>query len=412
MAGRWPVSSIFYGPDIGEHTEAFIPHGKNPRKGGFSIPEEQTLPAPDTMACRLLALTAISGELPANLLPKIPGGERYKELTVLSLKEKGLLHTYYRDHLRGYRLGRQAKALLLAQQPGRFSFFLTGSRDTNLLKSEAVRRLRLHHIAAMTVLAQNAGVRVFRDGKPDLFAPDGFDPAHFSKTDLPLFYTSREVKAVGPDAIKIRGSRMTGVLLAFSGIYLTYHGGHAPPKWEAWAEEKAKTLMQILLCRERLAGFYRTGDIRALLVCEGMEPLAEILSSADTPERCFYLLDDNHSQFIYLTNDLAGEKLLRLLCSPDKQAGIDRLLRAELRPPIPKAAIEHDALDAQGRPVLFAYLPNIPRLGRFLEALKVFDRPGCIACFDFQARTLQGRLGPGVSFLPISLEKAERAVSL
>lgn len=205
---------------------------------------------------------------------------------------------------------------------------------------------------------------------------------------------------------------MTGVLLAASGIYLTYHGGHTPPKWEAWAEEKAKTLMQIILCRERLAGFYQTSDIRAVLVCEGMEPLAEILSSADTPDRCFALLDDNHSRFIYLTNDVLGEKLLRLLCDPEKQAGIDRLLQKELCPPIAKGAIEHDALDAHGRPVLFAYLPNIPRLGRFLEALNVFDRQGCIACFDFQARALQGRFGPGVSFLPISLEKAERMVGL
>jgi len=376
-------------------------------KGGFPIPEKQALPAPDTVACRILALTAISGEPPASLLPRLPGGKRYKELTVLSLKEKGLLRTYYRGHLRGYRLGRRAKSLLLAQQPERFSFFLTGNTDTNLLKSEIARRLRLHHIAGVTVLAMNAGAHIFRDDKPDIFGPDRSDGGKFSPAVLPLFYTSREIKSVGPDAVKIRGSRMTGILLVPSSIYLTYYGGHTPPQWEAWAEEKAKTLMQIVLCRERLAGFYSTSDIRAVLICEGMEPLTKILSSADSPERCFFLLDGNYSHFFYLTSDNYGEKLLRLLCEPDRQAAMDQLLRKELKPPIPDAAIEHDALDVQGRPILFAYLPNIPRLGRFLEGLKVFDRQGCIVCFDFQTQALRGCCGGNVTIMAISFDRFE-----
>lgn len=364
------------------------------------------------MAYRILALTAISGELPTKLLPRLPGGERYKELTALSLKEKGLLRTHYRDHLRGYRLGRRAKTLLLTQQPERFSFFLTGNTDTNLLKSEVMRRLRLHYIADMTVLAQNAGAHIFRDDKPDLFCPDKFDPNSFSPASLPLFYTSREIKAIGPDAIKIRNSRMTGILLASSRVYLVYYGGRTAPEWKSWVEEKAKSLMQTVLSYERLSGFYKTSDIQALLVCEGMDPLVEILAGSDTRERCFFLLDDSNSHFFYLTNDVQGEKLLRLLCEPGKQTSIDHLLQRELKPPVPNAAVEHDALDAQGRPVLFAYLPDIPRLDRFLYGLKVHHWQGCIACFDFQARALKDRFGPMVSFLPISLEKIEGMVGL
>ena len=61
-----------------------------------------------------------------------------------SLKKSGLLRTYYRDRLRGYRLGAKAKAALLDGWPERFSPYLTGDTDTNRLKSEVNRRLRLH----------------------------------------------------------------------------------------------------------------------------------------------------------------------------------------------------------------------------------------------------------------------------
>ena len=51
------------------------------------------------------------------------------------LKKERLLRVYYRDKLRGYRLGRRARTALLFDNPERFSFYLTGNVDTSLLKS-------------------------------------------------------------------------------------------------------------------------------------------------------------------------------------------------------------------------------------------------------------------------------------
>ena len=75
-----------------------------------------------------------------------------------SLKKSGLLRTYYRDRLRGYRLGAKAKAALLDGWPERFSPYLTGDTDTNRLKSEVNRRLRLHRLAETYVTMDNAGI--------------------------------------------------------------------------------------------------------------------------------------------------------------------------------------------------------------------------------------------------------------
>ena len=66
-------------------------------------------PREGTQAHRLLELTAICGEIPADLVRRLPGGASYKESVVTSLKRTGLLQTYYRDRLRGYRLGRRGK---------------------------------------------------------------------------------------------------------------------------------------------------------------------------------------------------------------------------------------------------------------------------------------------------------------
>ena len=91
-----------------------------------------------------------------------------------SLKKSGLLRTYYRDRLRGYRLGARAKAALLDGWPERFSPYLTGDTDTNRLKSEVNRRLRLHRLAETYVTMDNAGIGLFQDEKPKVFSPQGY----------------------------------------------------------------------------------------------------------------------------------------------------------------------------------------------------------------------------------------------
>lgn len=60
----------------------------------------QPLPASDTLAYRMLALTAICGEVPVRVLYRLPGGEQYKEKVITLLKKEKLLRVHSRDHLR------------------------------------------------------------------------------------------------------------------------------------------------------------------------------------------------------------------------------------------------------------------------------------------------------------------------
>ena len=130
------------------------------------------LPDKQTVGYTLLELVAISGELPANQLCRLPGGDSYKLNVVRALKSQKLLRTYYRDGVRGYRLTASAKKALCRDVPERFSFSLSGSAETNLVKSEITRRLHLHRVAEATLTMKNAGVLIFRDEKPDVFSPE------------------------------------------------------------------------------------------------------------------------------------------------------------------------------------------------------------------------------------------------
>lgn len=97
-------------------------------------------------------------------------------------------------------------------------------------------------------------------------------------------------------------------------------------------------------------------------------------------------------------------------CSATRLSGrrSNTLLLSEFQAPGQDQTIDHDALDAQGCPVLFSYLPDIPRLNWYIEALIRLDRPDCTACFDFQTRALKASFDLMVSFLTISFKKIEK----
>ena len=361
-------------------------------------------PSRDQLAYRLLELTAICGELPTDLLPKLHESPSYLEAVIRGLKKDKLLRVYYRDKVRSYRLCVKAKDFLLADNYDRFSFYLTGNSDTNILKSELPRRLRLHRLAEVYVLMLGCGVTVFRDQKPYLFSPDGFTGGYFHS---PAFYSSREIKEIGLETVKIRGSRMVGTLISPSGIYVTYNGTQNFAKWDYRAEQRAKALHLNMLCIDRLSGQYKSSQVNGLLISSDMELFYQLISTADTNSRCFFLLDGNYEHFYYLTNDRYGEVLLKLLCLPKMRSALDRVLSQGLHPRKAGFPIEHDAIDRKGDPVLYSYLLDIPRINRFHSALQRQERSGTLICFDFQSDILRRCFDARVQIQTIDFAKFE-----
>ena len=363
------------------------------------------LPEPGAQGRLLLELVAVSGDFPVRLLKRLPGQPAYKDSVVKKLKRTGLLRTYYRDGLRTFRLGWPAKELLVQENPERFSFFLTGTAETNRLKSEKTRRLRLARMAAMYIMMRNAGVEIFRDQKPPVFSSD------FSGRGIraSCYYGSREVKEIGLDAVKIKSSRMTGMLLTEEKGYVVYYCGEALMKWGSREELRLKIFLQMEMNGRRLGGQYGPDGLEAILFADRMELSLELLQ-AEKKDGAYFLFDGNYEHFYFLPNDYHGEVLLRLLCCTEKSRELEELMRTGLAGK-GESGTWQDGWEQDGTPVLFGWLFDLPRIAGFQKMLTFRNLFGKVICFDYQREALEkyfSARGAAPAFETIDFEKFER----
>ena len=367
------------------------------------MPPKITLPDKQTRAYEVLALVAIFGEFPTDLLPRLSGGASYKETIVTSLKQQGLIKTYYADGLRGLRLTNRAKKLLLADNPDRFGFYMDENSDTNHVRSEPHRRERLHRIAGATVTMQNAGVAIFRDERPVIFSPTWEGG---KRIQAPAFYSSREVKDVAFMFDTASNTRIAGVLLTESDIFITYNMGNSVIKrWSYKTEMRAKSVIEYELTIKRLHSQYNEESVKGLVLANSMELAAEVLKNS---KEQYFLLNDNYENFYFVTNDEKGEMLLRLLCNPDICNEIDEILTDGMYPADEGSLIKYDAITEDGKLVLLAYKCDLRRIRNFDTGLATQKKRGIIYCFDYQADVLRWCCSGAVEFKTLDYKKTER----
>ena len=360
----------------------------------------------DSFSTLLLTLIALSGEFPTEQIIRLPSTGAYKEKVIKSLKNDGLIRTYYHDGLRGLRLTAAAKKQLAADWPDRFVPLFTGDTMTNAPKYTVLHRLRLHRMAETLVSMLNAGISSFPWQKPVVFTPTPLDQAPY--IERPAYYSSRELKHLGAAATKIRNSRAVGVLLTDGNVFTVYNTGPALMKWEYQAEMRLKALLQIELCQNRLPRQFGGAGQCAILFGSDMEQLPALLD-ADTRTQHHFIQDGSYVRFYFLTNDHHGDVLLELLCSPDEKAALDSTLAQGLDPPRPGWPVVNDAMDGDS-PVLFGYTCDMPRIKNFDYALHIQHRTGLLYCFDFQESALRELCGPNVEIQCIDFEAYERSV--
>lgn len=364
-----------------------------------------------TAAYRLLSLTALSGECSPDILSRLGIGPSYGEKLVTKLKDEGLLKTHYKDRLRGYRLACGGKKLLLAQNPERFSFYLSGNTETNHPRSGYPRRLRLQQASHIYAMLLNAGITFFRDEKPLIFREEP-QAGESVRMPLPIFYHSREVKELGTEAVKIGNSRIMGILFAPGCIYALFHTGTAPIKWEYQTELRVKTFLSHHISRGILSRgsiepcYHPDTPIRLLFIGSGMDTALKLMESTGGFQKSYFCLDSSFDYFHYVPDDAAGETTLRLLCSPALQKALRSLLLSDLQMPCPDYGLEHDAV-SDGMPVLLAFDFDMLRLSRFRTALSFHGLTGSLICFDFQKPTLQQYFGDAAIIDTIDLKKFE-----
>lgn len=285
--------------------------------------------------------------------------------------------------------------------PERFQFYLSGHTDTNSIKSSPARRLRLHRIAQTYITMLNAGAVIYRDEKPPVFVPGGSSPC---RIEAPAFYDSREMKELGLEMVKVHGCRMVGSLLTPSRTFAVFNGMDAVPTFATQIEQRGKIMLQNI--RYEQTGVSHTPD--GILLSDQGVVMTTLLEDAKTYKKEHFLFGEGYEHFYLLTNDYHGETLLGLLCHPEIIGQLNAMLLQELQLPCRNAFIENDARTDAGASILFCYLPDLPRMFRFLSALELLQMKGAILCFDFQADALRPLCGDKVELQTIDFAEFER----
>lgn len=356
---------------------------------------------PGTLKYQLLELVAISGEFPSSQINRLFSSPSYAEKVITELKAEKLIRLHYRDKLRGYRLTKRAKTILLEDNTKRFSYYLTGNTETNLIRSEPARRMRLYQKAETYLTLLHAGIPCYPDTKPAIFSNNS-EAGSLDMRTLPLFYSSREIKELSYDTTKIKNSRSMGILMAPDHVYVIYNTGDSLMKWEYKTEVRLNALMQYYLQERPYRG---RPKIRAILTGSNMDTALKLLTSTGGYKKSLFMLDTSFEHFHYLPNTPEGESLLQLLTAPKQMLQLNQLLLSDMLPGKEDFPIEHDAFDKNGKPVLLAYDFDMQRITRFNAGLQTYGKSGVLICFDFQLPCLKEFLTADICFSSIDLHK-------
>jgi len=378
-----------------------------------------------------MELTAISGEYPAENIPRIITSHSYAKKLITALVNDKLIKLVNKGGVRGYRLEIKGKRKLLTDNPVRYKEYLDGATDTNKLRSDHPRRLRLHSVAEAYTLMHNAGIHIYKDTKPQVYLLDA--SASPSQTALsqtingssayktlmnkgspttdgnqpvitsPCFYSSREQK--GEDDNAIRGSRAVGTLLTQTHVYAIYNTGGTESRWRESVEMRYKADVHDYICRNLLLSQYKGGPVSGIMIGKTMDILEKYLVADTKTSASHNFFTKTYQPFYFITNDDYGEAQLRLLCDNARMTALKTAMQKGLTPADIKYPIEHDALTEDGNPVLFCCLLNIPRLVQFRAGIQLHGKIGQVIAFDFQQEVLERYLGGMVVFKTLSLEK-------
>ena len=363
---------------------------------------------PKSQAQLFMELMAISGEYPAENIHRIIPSQSYAKKLITALIGDKLIKLVNKGGIRGYRLEIKGKRKLLAENPARYKEYLDGATDTNKLRSDNPRRLRLHSAAEVYTLMLNAGVLIYKDTKPLVYLLDASvssSQSAFSQSVITTscFYSSREQK--GEDDNAIRGSRALGTLLTPTHVYAIYNTGGIESRWRESVEMRYRAEVHDHICGNLIYSQYKGSLVGGIVIGKSMDILEKYLVADAKTSAAHNFFSKTYQPFYFITNDDYGESQLKLLCDNARMTVLKTAMQKGLKPANSRYPIEHDALTEDGNPVLFCCQLNIPRLVQFRAGIQLHGKVGNVIAFDFQQELLERYLGGTAVFKTLSLEK-------
>lgn len=344
----------------------------------------------ESKAVRLLMLIGVSGEMPADWAAFAVGSGSYSAALITRLKQEGYISLRCKDGLKGYVLKARAKRKLLELCPEDFTIFLCGSVETNHIKSEPDKRLRLYRMSMVWVYLSVAGILVYRSDKPDFFSPEFHllpygDGQELFRTGMGGYYGTLEFKS--GMAKEIGGSRACGVLLTGSKPFIVYNSMDSLMKW---AKKTERTM------RSRMEAVFRNKGYRvpanAVMFGNRTDLLVRLLESDGGIKGNLFALDDIYERIYFIPLIREAQIQVRLLVNLVEDRKLRKFLCTALWKINEADGALNDGVDSNGNPVYFCYDLELWRLKRVRGKIER-EGKGVIYCFDYQEEALGEYMG-------------------
>ena len=345
----------------------------------------------------LLVLIALSGELPADMAEMVIGSASYTAAVLTRLKKEGQILVRNKSGQKGYVLKAKGKRYVLSKFGEDTACFLEGAVETNHVKGEIDKRLRLHRMSKVWVFFWKTGIPIFRSEKPELF--EGFLEDGRGKT---AYYGSLEFKG-RTDAIK--GSRACGILLAGESGYIVYHSLTQRMRWAKKMERAIRSWTE----RESM----KSGKLRrmdAVVMGDTIEFLIELLISDGGMKGNLFQVDDIYEHYYYVPMHEEAGIQIQLLADTRKQDRLYQFLCTALRQTENRKYQVSAGMDREGNPVYFCYELDMRHLLRVKQELEWKGR-GSIFCFSYQRPALEQFLGKEAGYREIVTGKVMEYLS-
>lgn len=340
----------------------------------------------------LLLLIAVSGELPADLAGVIIGSDSYAATIITRLKKEGYISVRNKSGCKGYVLRMQGKRYLLQEYESEVGYFLQGAIETNHVKSEVQKRIRLHRMSKAWVFHWKMGIPIFRSKKPKLFG----NHSEIREGEITAYYGSLEYKN-GVDAIK--GSRACGILITGESVYIVYHTLSQRMKWAKKIERAMRSWTEK---QEMQSGSMRPTE--AVIIGDSMDFIGALLESDGGIRKNLFLVDDVYDKYYYLPMSEDSYVQMMLLTSQSKRKMLCQFLNRILYKKENKEYAVNAGTDENGHPVYFCYELELHHLLRIKQDMG-WNRKGSILCLEYQRKALGAFFGEEVKYIEIASHK-------
>ena len=343
----------------------------------------------------VLSTIGMSGECNFDALDRLLDAKAYLNKIISKLRNSNRLKKINKDGLVGYRLTTTSKKELLQQNKNRFEYFLSSTAETNRIKSEIIRRERLHRAADILVTMLNASIEVNRDTKPEIFTEN-------LNTDIvniraPCYYNGSEIKNFGIEKNKIRNGRSQGLMLTESNLYMLYNTSDALMKWNKLTEIKHCTIIKNHLRACNLTQY--KNPITGIVYAKNLDIAYEILKNTITS---FIIAEGTFEKFYFITLDKFGDFLTRILSSDASVEKLYQIIKVNLDLKDVEAASNiNNAVDKNGNPVLINCFFCLPTLKKFNATCSIYNKKGIVVCFKNQKKAMERYCSENIEFLTI-----------